>query len=45
VRRMFLDAPGVLKFNKKPLRRSARGHVTLRIPATVLERKLRELAE
>jgi hypothetical protein len=37
VRRMFLNEPGVVKFGR-PESRYKRGYISLRIPATVVER-------
>jgi hypothetical protein len=45
VTRMFEDEPGVLKLNFRRFLRARRPHVTLRIPDTVLRRKLRELGQ
>lgn len=41
VRRYFQDAPGVLKMGPRG-RRNKRDHTTLRIPESVLVRKLEE---
>jgi hypothetical protein len=38
VRRLFQDEPGVLKIGHARTMRRARPHITLRIPASVLER-------
>lgn len=39
IRRLFRDNPGVLKLGHKD-RRSKRGYVTLRIPESILKKKL-----
>jgi hypothetical protein len=45
VRRMFIDEPGVIIRGKRNRRDGKRDYVTLRIPASVAERKLRGLME
>jgi hypothetical protein len=43
IRRMFIDEPGVIVRGKQSRRNGKRDYVTLRIPASVAERKLRQL--
>jgi hypothetical protein len=43
VTRLFRDEPGVLKLGSMRLRRGRRSYVTLRIPASVVERVHRRL--
>jgi hypothetical protein len=43
ITRLFRDEPGVLKFGSMQSRRGRRCHVTLRIPASVVERVHRRL--
>ena len=42
VRRMFLDEPGVIKLGREDRRDGKREYVTLRIPASVVQRVLHE---
>jgi len=45
VTRMFQDRAGVVKLNQKKFLRGRRPHVTLRIPDSLLQAALRELAQ
>jgi hypothetical protein len=45
IRRMFIDEPGVIVRGKRDRRNGKRDYVTLRIPASVAERKLRQLMQ
>ena len=45
IRRLFMDEPGVIRRGKQNRRDGKRAYVTLRIPKSVAERKLRDLTK